>query len=80
MNDNHEDLLEKLGQDLSCTYLSDLHSAPWRSAVLQAVAALEVTAYPLKQWNGLAAYLTGEKVAFAASEDAKEFILRKLEK
>lgn len=72
---NDDSLLHRLGAEMSCLYLSDLHclQKPQRTSLAERIALIPTQAYDLRQWNNALGYLTG-----SPGESSAEAAKRKL--
>lgn len=74
------DLLEEIAAGMGCQYLSDLRDTEHRKLCYGVVLQISFLDYTVAAWNDAYCYITGEKAAFESVEEAKDRLLRRLEK
>ena len=70
------DLLEEIMERVGCFYMSDLHNPREYPMIRLAAEDLESENYSLHQWNDAVQYISGKKIYFEKTEEAKEYLVR----
>lgn len=73
---DRKELLDVLTDSVGCNYLSDLTLLEVQPLLRQTLCRLEADAYPLREWNDAAEYITRKPAAFQTPEQAREFLIQ----
>lgn len=69
-----EGLLEILGAEAGCLYISDLHQPDQLIFVKRALYKIEPDRYSLREWNDAVSYITGQSLCFNNQSEAFKYL------
>ena len=67
------ELLENLCIKTGCEYISDLRFGDMNQKAKEALAALDFTAFTIRELSDAATYLFSRKIEFDSAEEARKF-------
>ncbi len=76
--DSRDDLLLRLQERASCTYLSDLHLPIFRSRIQTAVLDISAEEFSVSAWNAALRYIAGCSGEITSAVEARAELLARL--